>query len=103
MSIKPLAAALLASTLIAGPASAQSDPADQPRQQPAAAAPSSAPTAQKAGQWRGSKLVGLNVYNANNEKIGDIKEIIVSGGRVDFVVVGVGGFLGIGEHNVALA
>ena len=55
----------------------------------------------KAGQWRATKLTGVNVYNPSNEKIGDISELIVGrDGRVAAVVVGVGGFLGIGEHNV---
>ena len=103
MSIKLVTSALLASALLAGPALAQSDPPTQPRQ-PTAASPATAPTMQKAGQWRGSKLVGLNVYNAANEKIGDIKDIIVDqSGKADIVVIGVGGFLGMGEHNVGLA
>jgi sporulation protein YlmC with PRC-barrel domain len=56
----------------------------------------------KQGQWRSSKLTGLNVYN-NDEKIGDIKELIVgTDGKVEAVVIGVGGFLGIGEHNAAV-
>lgn len=103
MSIKLFTAALLASTLLAAPALAQSTPPAQPRQ-PTAAAPAIAPTMQKAGQWRGSKLVGLDVYNAANESIGDIKDVIIdSNGNADMVVIGVGGFLGMGEHNVGLA
>ena len=55
----------------------------------------------KAGQWRATKLDGLNVYDPSNEKIGDISELIVGrDGKIDAVVIGVGGFLGIGEHNV---
>jgi sporulation protein YlmC with PRC-barrel domain len=103
MSIKLFSTALLASTLLAAPALAQST-------QPAAPAPAQAPAASatiptmKAGQWRASKLMGLNVYNAANEKIGDIKDIILdSSGKADIVVIGVGGFLGMGEHNVGLA
>jgi sporulation protein YlmC with PRC-barrel domain len=53
------------------------------------------------GQWRASKLRGLNVYNPNNEKIGDISEMLVDqSGKVQGVVVGVGGFLGIGSRGV---
>jgi sporulation protein YlmC with PRC-barrel domain len=55
------------------------------------------------GQWRISKLIGLNVYNRDNEKIGGITELIVDeGGKLDAVVVGAGGFLGVGEHDVAI-
>jgi hypothetical protein len=44
----------------------------------------------------------LNVYNQNNETIGDISELIVdNSGKIQAVVVGVGGFLGIGERDVA--
>ncbi len=60
-------------------------------------------TAPQPGQWRASKLEGLDVYNQNNEKIGDISELIVdNSGKVQAVVIGVGGFLGIGERHVAL-
>jgi sporulation protein YlmC with PRC-barrel domain len=56
-----------------------------------------------AGQWRASKMVGLNIYNNDNEKIGSISELIIDeGGKVDAVVVGAGGFLGLGEHDVAI-
>jgi sporulation protein YlmC with PRC-barrel domain len=57
----------------------------------------------KEGQWRASKLPGVNVYNDNNEKIGDISDVIIDkSGKVDTVVLGVGGFLGMGEHYVAV-
>jgi sporulation protein YlmC with PRC-barrel domain len=60
-------------------------------------------TQEAAGQWRASKLIGLNVYNNDNEKIGGITELIVDrSGKLDAVVVGAGGFLGLGEHDVAI-
>jgi len=60
-------------------------------------------TKEAAGQWRTSKMIGLNVYNNDNEKIGDISELIVDRtGKLEAVVVGVGGFLGLGEHDVAI-
>jgi len=56
------------------------------------------------GQWRASKLIGLNVYNEQNEKLGDINEILVDkGGKIDGVVIGVGGFLGMGEHDIKVS
>jgi len=56
------------------------------------------------GEWRTSKLMGLNVYNDNNEKLGDINEVLVDkSGKITAVVIGVGGFLGIGENNVAVS
>ena len=55
------------------------------------------------GQWRASKLVGVDIYNNADENIGEVNELLVDGsGRVLAVIVGVGGFLGIGEKNVAL-
>jgi sporulation protein YlmC with PRC-barrel domain len=54
-----------------------------------------------AGEWRASKLIGVDVYNSQNEKIGDINEILLtSSGNVAGIVIGVGGFLGVGEHDI---
>ena len=51
--------------------------------------------------WRSSKLIGLNVYNDQDEKLGAISEILLDkSGKADFVVIGVGGFLGIGQHDI---
>jgi hypothetical protein len=36
------------------------------------------------GEWRASKLVGVNLYNEANEKIGDINDVILGkSGRVE--------------------
>jgi sporulation protein YlmC with PRC-barrel domain len=56
------------------------------------------------GEWRASKLAGIDVYNEANEKIGDINEVILDrSGKVAKVILGVGGVLGLGEHYVAVA
>ncbi len=48
-------------------------------------------------------LLNESVKNAANETIGDINDVLISGdGKVAAVIVGVGGFLGMGEKNVAL-
>ncbi len=79
----------------------------------AAVAQTSAPTA-PAGQgqimtqmpqdlMRGSKLMGIDVYGADNQKIGDVDEVLVDRqGKIQGIVVGVGGFLGIGQKDVAI-
>lgn len=55
------------------------------------------------GEWQASKLIHMNVYNGQNEKIGDIKELMVNkSGKIEAVAIGVGGFLGMGEHDVAV-
>jgi len=69
----------------------------------AAASSSKWMTQMQSGQWQASKVKGLNVYNNNNEKIGDIGELIMDqSGKIQAVVIGVGGFLGMGEHDVAV-
>jgi len=61
-------------------------------------------SAQSADEWRSTKLVGLNVYNAANEKVGDINDLIMGpDGKIVSAVIGVGGFLGLGEKLVAVS
>ena|SRR5579863_3019775 len=44
-----------------------------------------------------------NVYDPNNNKVGEIMDVLVSpDGKVDALIVGVGGFLGVGEKDVAV-
>ncbi len=50
-----------------------------------------------------SDLVGEAVYGSAAEKIGDINDLLISpGGAVTGVVIGIGGFLGVGEKDVAV-
>ena len=50
-----------------------------------------------------SNLVGLDVYNASNQNIGQIKDIAMGpAGRARAYIVSVGGFLGMGTHYVAM-
>src|ERR1700712_507607 len=92
---KYLAAALLTTALFTCTASAQTASSKNT---------GSAVVAHKEGEWRASKLVGVDVYNEANEKIGDINEIILDkSGKAANVILGVGGFLGMGEHYVAVA
>jgi sporulation protein YlmC with PRC-barrel domain len=95
MISKCLAIAFLATASMTGAASAQAtNQVDS----------TTTATTHKGGEWRASKLAGVNVYNEANEKIGDINEVILDrSGKVANVVLGVGGFLGLGEHYVAVA
>jgi putative membrane protein len=55
------------------------------------------------GLWRGSKFMGVNIYGPDNKKVGDVNDVLVDQtGKITHIVVGVGGFLGIGEKNVAI-
>jgi hypothetical protein len=50
-----------------------------------------------------SSLMRTDVYNLQDERLGRIEDLVIGGGReVAAVVVGVGGFLGIGERYAAL-
>src|ERR1700728_1832028 len=97
---KYLAAALLTTALFACTASAQTTS----NKTAADRAASESAASHREGEWRASKLVGVNVYNEANEKIGDINDVILDkAGKVENVILGVGGFLGMGEHYVAVA
>jgi sporulation protein YlmC with PRC-barrel domain len=54
--------------------------------------------------WSAKKsILGKDVYNDAGDKIGDINDLIVTPDRsLSYAIVGVGGFLGMGEHNVAV-
>jgi sporulation protein YlmC with PRC-barrel domain len=92
---KYLTAALLTTALFTCTASAQTATSKTT---------DTAVSAHKEGEWRASKLVGVDVYNEANEKIGDINEVILDkSGKAANVILGVGGFLGMGEHYVAVA
>ena len=55
------------------------------------------------GDWRASKVVGLNVYNEQNENVGSINDLLMDkGGSVKGAVISVGGFLGMGARLVAV-
>ncbi len=50
-----------------------------------------------------SKLVGMDVYNNQNDKLGDVQDLVIDNGKtITGVVVSVGGFLGMGEHYVLI-
>lgn len=102
MTTKYLAAALVGTALIGGAAFAQTATPTAP----APGASSSATTIQQnlKGNWRTSKLMGLSVYNDSNEKLGDISEVLVdNSGKINAVIIGVGGFLGVGQHDIAVS
>src|SRR5215813_8474776 len=60
-------------------------------------------TVQPAGQWLAGQFIGQAVTNQAGETIGNINDLLFDkGGRIVNVVIGGGGFLGIGEKNVAM-
>lgn len=101
MLMKSIAAGLAGTALIATVAFAQSPTATTDKAPTAATTTTTTTTA--SGQWRASKMAGLKVYNDANENIGSINELLMDkSGDVKIAVIGVGGFLGMGEHLVAV-
>jgi hypothetical protein len=100
MLARTLTVALAATALLATIASAQTPTATTDRANAASGAISSS-TLQ--GDWRASKVVGLSVYNDSNENLGAINDLIMDrNGSIKAAVLGVGGFLGMGAHLVAV-
>ncbi len=92
-----LVAGLTSTALMAGAAFAQTTAPTQP------AGPGQVMTQMPQDLMRGSQLMGIDVYGADNQKIGDIDEVLVDRqGKIHGLVVGVGGFLGIGQKDVAI-
>jgi sporulation protein YlmC with PRC-barrel domain len=98
-----LATVLLSSTLLATGAFAQSPSVTTDKAPSATTSTSSTATTTATGDWRASKMAGLKVYNDANENIGSINDLLMDkNGDVKIAVIGVGGFLGMGEHLVAV-
>ena len=102
--------AMLAATAIAqttAPSAPAPAPAAPAATAPAATAPAASTLATQnqamQGHWRASKLMGVDIYGPDNEKVGDVTEVLVDKtGKITAVTVGVGGFLGIGAKDVAV-
>ncbi len=108
MKVVSVSTAALLSMLAVPLAIAQTQPAPSTSPPPAATAPAESKQtmwySHQAGEVRASKLIGSTIRNTANESIGDINEVVLSkDGRVAAVIVGVGGFLGIGEREVAIS
>jgi hypothetical protein len=99
MFTKSLAAGLAGSALLATVAFAQTPTTTTDRPNMAAATGSSS----FQGDWRTSKVVGLSVYNDNNESVGSINDLLTNkDGSIKAAVISVGGVLGVGAHLVAV-
>lgn len=107
--IRNLLATTALVTFVAVGAYGQEQPAPPPAPsdttQPAAPA-AEPPKAVEAEGYLASNYLGESVYNGTGdsaENIGDVNDIVIgSKGEVQSVVIGVGGFLGIGEKSVAI-
>jgi sporulation protein YlmC with PRC-barrel domain len=92
---------VLAAFLTGGAAAAYAQP-QQAASPPASATVDSKMAPSVTADTR--KLIGRNIKNADGETIGEIKSIYINkDGKVDSVMVGVGGFLGVGDREVRIA
>ena len=113
--LKRLALMSAVSAFAIGSALAQTSP---PSSTPPAAAPSASTemksdmktgdakfiASQKPDQWLASKFKGTDVVGPDDQKVGDVSDILFDKtGKIEAYVVGVGGFLGMGSKEVALA
>ena len=102
MLMKSIAAGLAGTALLATVAFAQNPTATTDKAAPAATTTTTTTTT-ASGEWRASKMSGLKIYNDANENIGSINDLLMDkSGNIKIAVIGVGGFLGMGEHLVAV-
>ena len=98
----------LSGLLLSGALAQSTAPAPESKPAPSAAMPADAKVtvvaAQKPDQWLASKFKGTDVMGPDKEKFGSVSDILFErNGSVVAYIVGVGGFLGIGAKDVALA
>jgi sporulation protein YlmC with PRC-barrel domain len=112
-----LSTTALALLLATGSAFAAED-VDHPNTQPSVAPPPASETVPQATtKTRSSEMIGTlpsggvpisdyykqSVYDTRDNKIGDVKDLLLDeSGKINAVIIGVGGFLGMGEKNVAV-
>ena len=117
--IKTISYAALALFLVSVPASvlAQTAPANDPAAPPPVTALSDATAKESPPQpvegqivnqdkatLLASAIIGGSVFSPADESVGDVNDLVIKPtGEIEAVVVGVGGFIGIGEKNVAIA
>src|ERR1700751_1452747 len=98
MLAKYVTAGIAGSLLLASAAFAAEDNATTTASPPATAMQSASSTSFQ-GDWRASKVVGLNVYNEKNENVGSINDLLMDkSGAIKAAVISVGGFLGMGAR-----
>lgn len=107
MTKKLMIGAAIGALIVSG-ALAQSPTPPSSSSPPAAAQPSGGKTdfisSQKPDQWVASKFKGTEVVGSDNAKVGAVSDILFDkSGKIEAFVVSVGGFLGVGSKEVALA
>jgi len=102
----------LSGLMITAVAAQSSNPSTSPQSPPAASAPRGDMksgnarfiSAQKPDQFLASKFKGTDVMGADNQKVGSVSDILFDkDGKIEAYIVSVGGFLGMGAKDIALA
>src|SRR5207248_3793926 len=106
---KLMLSAAIGALTVSGAFAQANPPANPPAPQAAPAAPAPQTTspkfiaAQSTDQWVFSKFKGTDVLGPDNAHIGSVVDMLFDKqGKILGLIVGVGGFLGIGEKNVAI-
>ncbi len=88
------------------PPGSSTTPSSPPTDKPAAAAPAGAPrfiAMQRSSEKMASEIRGLTVKNNSDETVGNVSDLVIDvDGKVSAILIGVGGFLGIGASDVAI-
>jgi len=92
----PLAAASIAALVLLSGAPAQAQGTPQTVQL------AKVDVIKAATGYRASKVIGATVVNDANETVGKVDDIILGSDRISYVILSVGGFLGIGNKLVVL-
>jgi hypothetical protein len=104
--VKILAMSAAVSGLLVSGALAQSNPPASSSAATSHATETQSPKfiqAQGTDKWVFSKFKGTDVLGPDDAKVGSVTDLLFDkSGKVDGLIVGVGGFLGIGEKNVAI-
>ncbi|HEY7247607.1 MAG TPA: PRC-barrel domain-containing protein [Xanthobacteraceae bacterium] len=104
--LKTLMLSAALSGLLASGALAQSSPPAMSSEAKGQATETKSPKfiqAQATDKWVFSKFKGTDVLGPDNTKVGSVTDLLFDkAGKIDGLIVGVGGFLGIGEKNVAI-
>jgi len=93
---------VMSGALAQGPSGTGGDAPKANAEAPKADAPKFVPS-QGTDHWVFSKFKGTDVIGPNNENIGSVNDLMFDkSGKIMAMIVGVGGFLGIGQKNVAM-
>jgi len=100
-----ITAAAICLLITAGVAAAEQVPTPQPRATTTVAPPTEFLATIPADSLPVTAWYKQSVYDTTNTKIGDIADVLVSptDGKITALIIGVGGFVGMGEKDIAVA